>query len=161
MQYTPAHHTEPAPSPGIASVLTRRRKLIVLGVVLLAAFAYFGFTAFQTATSFYLTVDELVESDVGPGQSVQVKGRLVDGSFSRDSANSTLATFFLEENGVQLSATYDGVLPDLFFNPHSEIVLGGTYEPDGGFTANRVYVKCPSKYQSLEVENPYDDLTSA
>ena len=137
-------------------MLTQRRKLVILGAVLLAAFAYFGFTAFQSATSFYLTVDELVAADVAPGQSVQVKGTLVEGSFERSGDGSTLATFQLEENGAQMLASYDGVLPDLFFNPHSEIVLGGVYEPGGGFVADRVYVKCPSKYQSLEVDNPYD-----
>ena len=53
------------------------------------------------------------------------------------------------------------MLPDLFFNPHSEIVLGGTYGDDGVFIADRVLIKCPSKYESLEVENPYDDVPSA
>ena len=154
MQYTPSHQS--GMTAGATSVLTQRRKLIILGVVLLAAFAYFGFTAFQAATSFYLTVDELVAADIAPGQSVQVKGRLVEGSFERSGDGGTLATFQLEENGAQIIASYDGVLPDLFFNPHSEIVLGGVYEPGGGFVADRVYVKCPSKYQSLEVDNPYD-----
>ena len=49
------------------------------------------------------------------------------------------------------------MLPDLFFNPHSEIVLEGTYEPGGVFMTDRVFVKCASKYQSLEGEAPYDD----
>lgn len=161
MQYTPTRHSAPAPAAGIASALTRRRKLLIAGAVLLAAFAYFGYTAFNAATSFYLTVDELVASDPGPAQQVQVKGRLVEGSFVRESTENTIAAFLLEENGVQLSATYDGVLPDLFFNPHSEIVLGGVYDPGGVFAADRVYVKCPSKYQSLETENPYGEAASA
>lgn len=157
MQYTPSHPNAKAGPAGIASTLTSRRKLILLAVVLLAAFAYFGFTAFQAATSYYLTVDELVAKDVAPGQSVQVKGSLVEGSFARDASGSTVATFLLEENGAQIPATYDGVLPDLFFNPHSEIVLGGALDSGGAFVADRVLVKCPSKYQSLDVENPYDD----
>ena len=87
---------------------------------------------------------------------MQVEGKLVDDSFAREGGTSTLAHFLLHENGAQVDATYDGVLPDLFFNPHSEIVLGGTYEEDGVFLADRIYVKCPSKYQSLDVVNPYD-----
>ena len=157
MQYTPTHHSAPAPSAGIASAPTPRRKLLIVGTVLLAAFAFFGYTAFNAATSYYLTVDELLARDPHPAQQVQVKGRLVEGSFVRESTEHTVATFLLEENGVRLPATYDGVLPDLFFNPHSEIVLGGVYEPGGVFTADRVYVKCPSKYQSLDTENPYDE----
>ena len=154
MRYTPA---EPPQSPGSASVLTRGRKLMVIAAIMLAAFGYFSYTAFQSAQSFYLTVDELVElGPSGAAQAVQVKGKLVDDSFVREGGTSTLARFLLHENGVQVDATYDGVLPDLFFNPHSEIVLGGTYEDGGLFVADRVYVKCPSKYQSLEVDNPYD-----
>ena len=151
MQYTPA---EPPQGPRSASVLTRGRKVMILAAIMLAAFGYFGYTAFESAQSFYLTVDELVE--LGPSgvtQSVQVKGKLVGDSFVREGGTSTLAHFLLEDNGAQVSATYDGVLPDLFFNPHTEIVLGGTYEDGGLFVADRVYVKCPSKYQSLEVEN--------
>ena len=57
MQYTPA---EPPRSPGSASVLTSGRKLAIAGAIMLAAFGYFSYTAFESAQSFYLTVDELV-----------------------------------------------------------------------------------------------------
>ncbi len=154
MRYTPA---EPPRSPRSASVLTSGRKLAIVAAIMLAAFGYFSYTAFESAQSFYLTVDELVElGPSGADQSVQVKGKLVEDSFAREGGTSTLAHFLLHENGAQVDATYDGVLPDLFFNPHSEIVLGGTYEDGGLFVADRVYVKCPSKYQSLEVDNLSD-----
>ena len=157
MQYTPAEQpATPIAAAGAPSFLTKQRKLIIVGIVLLAAFGYFGFTAFQAATSFYLTVDELVERGPVAGASVKVKGALVEGSFDRASTENTIATFQLHENGAQIDATYDGVLPDLFFNPHSEIVLEGTYEPGGVFMTDRVFVKCASKYQSLEGEAPYD-----
>ncbi|MEX2598117.1 MAG: cytochrome c maturation protein CcmE, partial [Dehalococcoidia bacterium] len=156
MQYTPAD--VPQEPSGAKSVLTGGRKLAIIGAILLAAFAYFGYTAFMSATAFYLTVDEFVERGPVVGESVQIKGQLVDGTFAREGGNSLAASFLLEENGAQVDAAYDGVLPDLFFNPHSEIVLGGTYTEEGVFLADRVYVKCPSKYQELEVENPYDDV---
>lgn len=157
MQYTPAEQpAAPIAATGAPSLLTKQRKLIVVGVVLLAAFGYFGFTAFQAATSFYLTVDELVAQGPAAGESVKVKGALVEDSFHRASTENTVATFRLHENGAQIDATYDGVLPDLFFNPHSEIVLEGTYEPGGVFMVDRVFVKCASKYQSLEGEAPYE-----
>ena len=150
MRYTPA---EPPRSPGSASVLTRGRKLMVLAAIVLAAFGYFSYTAFQSAQSFYLTVDELVElGPSGADQSVQVKGKLVEDSFAREGGTSTLAHFLLHENGAQVDATYDGVLPDLFFNPHSEVILEGSYGPGRVFQVDNVLVKCPSKYQSLEEE---------
>ena len=87
-------------------------------------------------------------------------GSLIRDSFTREAADGSgptiVAVFLLEDNGQQVQATFEGALPDLFFNPHSEIVLGGTYGEDGVFVADRVLVKCPSKYQSLEVELPPD-----
>ena len=56
------------------------------------------------------------------------------------------------ETGSRLHASYEGVLPDLFFNPHSEIILQGSYGPDRIFQTDDILVKCPSKYQSLEEE---------
>ena len=157
MQYTPAEQPPPSPpSGGVASILTRRRRLVILGVILLAAFGYFGFTAFQSSISFYVTVDELVARDGLDGASVRVKGALVEGSFVRESTDNTIAEFALHENGARIAARYDGALPDLFFNPHSEIVLEGVYEPGDVFVADRYWVKCPSKYQSLDVDNPYE-----
>ena len=133
-------------------------RLIIAGIVVAVAFGYFGFTAFQSATAYYLTVDEVVERGVTVDEALQVKGRLVFDSFSRTaedgSGPTTLATFILEENGEQMPAAFDGALPDLFFNPHSEIVLAGSFGSDGVFTADRVLVKCPSKYRALDVELP-------
>ena len=45
---------------------------------------------------------------------------------------------------VPLPATCNGVLPNLFFNPHSEIILQGHYGPDRVFQADTILVKCPS-----------------
>ena len=158
MQYTPAEQpATPIAATGAPSFLTKQRKLIIVGVVLLAAFGYFGFTVFQASTSFYLPVDELVERGPAAGESVRVVGALVEGSFDRASTENTIATFRLHANGAEIDATFDGVLPELFFNPHSEIVLEGTYEPGGVFMTDRVLVKCASKYQSLEGEAPYED----
>ncbi len=162
MQYTPAEQpTDPQESAGVAPVLTGRRKLVILGAIMLAAFGYFAFTAFQNATSYYLSVDEFVERGPVVGESVRIKGTLVPFTFEREAPRSTLARFHLEDGGSQIPATYDGVLPDLFFNPHSELVLGGSYQESGDFLVEQVQVKCPSKYQSLDVENPYDDIPQA
>jgi cytochrome c-type biogenesis protein CcmE len=152
MEYTPAQMPPPAASGEFVSALGKHRKLLIAGVVLAVAFGYFGFTAFSSATAYYMPVDEAVAlSNELTGQSFQVKGSLVPDSFQRQEGSIT-ARFAVQENGIQLQATYDGVLPDLFFNEHSEIVLHGQFGPSGAFMVDRVLVKCPSKYES------YDDL---
>ena len=123
-----------------------RVKLAVGAAVMVAALGYFAFMAFQSATVYYYTVGEI--QDRGPtatGETVRVSGKLVDGSFSRY-PDSTLARFALTDGGTALSATHDGVLPELFFNEHSEIILEGSYTPEGVFQSHNVIVKCPSKY---------------
>ena len=112
----------------------------------MSALAYLGFIAFQSATVYYYTVDELKE--IGPtpaGKMVRVSGKLLPDSFNRE-GNSIEANFSLFVGDEVMPAVHDGVLPDLFFNEHSEIILEGTYSPEGVFNSQNVIVKCPSKY---------------
>ena len=86
----------------------------------------------------------------------QGSGKLVEGSFHRE-GRSTLSRFELVDSDTevaaeQLTASYVGVVPDLFFNPHSEIILEGTYGQGRVFEANTILVKCPSKFRSLQDE---------
>ena len=130
----------------VGGLFSGKGKLIVGAAVLIAALGYFAFMAFQSATVYYYTVSELHE--VGPtpeNKLVRVNGKLIEPSFVRVDG-STLANFELTDGVRSMPATYDGVLPDLFFNVHSEIILEGSYGPDGVFTGRNVIVQCPSKY---------------
>ena len=83
------------------------------------------------------------------GKTVRVKGTLVPDSFVREDGG-TMATFALTAGDEVLPAVYNGVVPDLFFNEHSEIILQGGYSEGQTFHADTVSVLCPSKYQALE-----------
>ena len=163
MQYTPADPPSSVEeTTGIASILTSRVKFIVLGTVALIAFGYFAFNVFQGAVFRYVYVDELVaEAVVLQDEQLNVIGALVPFSFQRQGEGSLVATFQLEARGKQIDATIEGVLDDLFFNPHSEITLHGAIGSDGVFIADQYRIKCPSKYQSLDVENPYEPVPDA
>ena len=134
-----------------------RTRFVVLGLVVALSVGYMIYAAFPGNALYFLTVSEFMARDsVQDGRTVRVAGKLVDGSFLRQE-NSTLASFSLTDKeggpaGGQLAASYVGVLPDLFFNPHSEVILEGSYGPGQVFQVNNVLVKCPSKYQSLEQE---------
>ncbi|MYC06072.1 MAG: cytochrome c maturation protein CcmE [Chloroflexi bacterium] len=126
-------------------------KFIAAAIVLIGALGYLGFIAFQSATVYSYTVSELAEMGPTPdGKLVRVSGSLVEDSFVRQDG-STIAHFRLTDTDAQdgaliIAANYEGVLPDLFFNPHSEIILEGQYGTDGIFHSQNVLVKCPSKY---------------
>ena len=133
-----------------SGLFSGRVKLAVGAAVVVAALGYFAFMAFQSATVYYYTVGEIQDRGAtAAGETVRVSGKLVDGSFSRDT-DSTLARFALTDGATALSATHDGVLPELFFNEHSEIILEGSYTPEGVFQSHNVIVKCPSKYAAEE-----------
>ena len=136
--------------PGL---LSGQRKLFIAIAMLAMAVGYFAFTAFQGAAVFYLTVDELLAGDSEVGETVRVSGKLVADSFQRETTG-TVARFTLAGGGQTLPAAYDGVLPDLFFNEHSDIVLEGYHDSEGVFQSRMVIVKCPSKYQALTEEQP-------
>ena len=131
-------------------------RFAVLGVVVALALSYMVYAAF--ANDLYsLSVTEFTnKEDAQDGRLVRVWGKLVEGSFERQGSTTT-SNFLLgdDESGAQLAATYVGVLPDLFFNPHSEIILEGSYGPERVFQTNNILVKCPSKYEGLEDESQY------
>jgi len=138
----------------------QRIRLIILAVVVALAVAYMVYAAFPGNALYFLTVNEfLSKQEYQDGRLLRVSGKLVEGSFQRQD-HSTTANFQLVDKqgggpeGAYLAATHEGVLPDLFFNPHSEIILQGTYAPEGVFKAETILVKCPSKYRSLEEEVP-------
>lgn len=150
MQIPPLAPLPPEFSDPPEGFLSSKRKLITAIAILVIALGYFGYTAFQGATVFYLTVGELQDGKAKPGEIIRVNGKLVPNSFQRDS-EGTIAKFTLTDGDglLELPAVHDGVVPDLFFNEHSEIVLQGLYDQNGIFQSQLVVVKCPSKYESL------------
>ncbi len=143
----PLPQTEPS---GDSAISSHRVKFLIAFVVLVGALGYFAFQAFSGATVYYYTVGEM--NDMGPspdGKIVRVSGKLDPASFHR-AEGSTLSEFRLTDGSEALMAAHEGVLPDLFFNEHSEIILEGSYHPDGVFVSENVIVKCPSKYVALE-----------
>ena len=131
-------------------VIANKGKIFISFLILSVGLGYLAFMAFQSATVYYYTVGELQDqSPTSYGKLVRVSGKLVPQSFHRDE-NSTLAHFSLTDGSASLVAAHDGILPDLFFNEHSEIILEGSSSPNGIFDSQNIIVKCPSKYVAAE-----------
>ena len=126
-------------------------KIIIISAVFALAFSYFAFMALTSATMYYYTVSELQTLDPSSNQDViRVSGKLIPSSYNRE-VTSTISEFTITDGTNLLKTQHDGILPDLFFNKHSEIILQGTLTKEKTFITNNVTVKCPSKYIS---ENP-------
>ena len=134
---------------------SNRTRFVIILLVVGLALGYMVYAAFPGNALYFMSVNEFMEKEEAQdGRIVRVSDKLVDGSFRRE-ANSTNTSFRLIDEDSDLAAknllaSYVGVLPDLFFNPHSEIILQGSYGPGQIFQADTIFVKCPSKYQSLE-----------
>lgn len=141
----------------VATGGNNRTRLVILLLVVGLALGYMVYAAFPGNALYFMSVNEFMEKEEAQdGRIVRVSGKLVDGSFNR-AENSINTSFRLIDEGTGLGgenllASYVGVLPDLFFNPHSEIILQGSYGPGQVFEADTILVKCPSKYRSLEDE---------
>ncbi len=137
---------------GPRGFLGGKGRFVLIGVVLVLALAYLVYAAFPGNKLYYYTVEEsLADSSNLDGKSIRVVGTLVPESYQRVKGSSELlANFTITDQVRDLDATYNGVLPDLFFNPHSEIVLEGSFTGDGRFHTDNIIVKCPTKYQARD-----------
>ena len=140
--------------PDNQGLLTANRgKFLIAAIVLISSLVYFAFMAFQSATVYYYTVGEInTQASTPEGRMVRVSGKLVPDSFHR-SVGSTVAHFSLTDGENTMNAMHNGVLPDLFFNEHSEIILEGVQQSGKEFDSQNVIVKCPSKYVALSEED--------
>ena len=135
---------------------SHRTRFIILGVVVALAVGYMAYAAFPANALYFLTVSEFLSGkEYQDGRVLRVSGKLVEDTFLRQEG-STVSQFQLADKDghseARLAASYVGVMPDLFFNPHSEIILEGRYGPEHVFETDSILVKCPSKYRDLEEE---------
>tara|TARA_B100001029_G_scaffold175467_1_gene176955 strand:+ start:527 stop:934 length:408 start_codon:yes stop_codon:yes gene_type:complete len=123
-------------------------KLSISLFVLTLAIVYLGVMTIQNSKTYYLTIDEIQNTNPESLNSFRVAGKLILDSYNREK-DSTMSTFNITDDGKILQASYTGVLPDMFFSSKSEqIILEGKLVGNGElFEAENVIVKCPSKYE--------------
>ena len=126
------------------------KKAYWAGAALILGFLALGLTTFSSSMTPYVKFDEAEKSV----RVVQVMGGLEKGSSRYDAASKTL--FFnlvdLETKRI-LPVAYRDVKPANFEDAVS-IVAIGRYQKDT-FNAEKLLVKCPSKYQGQEMEKHY------
>ena len=81
-----------------------------------------------------------------PGKYVQIIGkRARDSEVIHDASGFTFT--LTDENGNRLTAFHNGVKPQNFEHTEQVVVLGKYSSEKNIFEADKVLVKCPSKYQ--------------
>jgi cytochrome c-type biogenesis protein CcmE len=133
--------------------MKRRTLWTVLGVGAIVGFVAFGAGAFKSNLTPYVSFDKARATS----SAVQVAGKLVEHSDKFDEATSRLLFTLTDERGQHLQVAYKGMKPGNF-NEATQVVAIGRYR-DGVLEAEKLLVKCPSKYQGVE-EKEYTSRSS-
>jgi cytochrome c-type biogenesis protein CcmE len=120
-----------------------------VAAVFALVFITLGVTAFQKTLTPYLSFDEARKAK----GAVQIMGSLDKTSDRYDTTRQELRFDLLDPSGHRMPVTYRGIKPGNFKDAIS-IVAIGPYR-DGRIEAEKLLVKCPSKYQGAEVEKAY------
>jgi cytochrome c-type biogenesis protein CcmE len=120
-----------------------------IAAALTLAFVGFGLTAFQKTLTPYLTFDEARKSR----GVVQVMGGLDKQSDRYDTGKQELSFDLVDPEGRRMPVVYRGIRPGNFRDAISIVAIGRYRE--GRIDAEKLLVKCPSKYQGAEVEKAY------
>jgi cytochrome c-type biogenesis protein CcmE len=120
-----------------------------MAAALALGFVGLGVTAFQKTLTPYVTFEEARHAR----RAVQVMGALDKQSDRYDTAKQELSFELLDEKGGRIPVVYRGVKPGNFKDAISIVAIGPYRE--GRIEAEKLLVKCPSKYQGAEVEKSY------
>jgi cytochrome c-type biogenesis protein CcmE len=132
--------------------MNQNRRLYLLGALLLVAFAGFSLTSFRDALTPYVTYQEARDAN----RVVQVAGALQKGSSTFETADSAmLFTLRDPKSRDTVRVRYHGLRPANFEDAISIVAIGRYDASSRVFQANKLLVKCPSKYQGAEVEKTY------
>ena len=121
---------------------------ILLVVMLVGFVAYAGLNLAESVTP-YVSIAEARSSTSG----VQVKG-LLDKNFSPVQTCDEFTFSLLDENtGETMRVKFDGIKPDQFDEAYHIVAVGKFNSSDESFHAQKLLIKCPSKYEGQRPQN--------
>ena len=120
------------------------------GAVILVGFLALGLSTFTKSMTPYVSFDEAKKA----GRTVQVMGALEKGTSHFDTAAKVLNFHLVDpKTNEVIPVAYSDTKPANFEDAISIVAIG---KYDGKtFVAEKLLVKCPSKYQGEEVEKQY------
>lgn len=128
-----------------------KKRLLIGGGIILIAVIYLLYLSFGSSVSYYVTVSEFYDRiDELDDTNIRLAGNVADGSIGWDAGELEL-TFTLTEGGRDMPVVYHGAQPS-GFKGGSTVLAEGKYRSDGIFQASQLILKCPSKYESIDIE---------
>lgn len=121
-------------------------KILIGVVVIVAAISFLIFSGFKDNASYYLTVAELqAKEDLTPEDGVRIHGYVDPATILWD-ADAIELYFEMHDEGDTVIIYYKGVKPDQLADAQ-QVLAEGHLRADGVFEANKIMLKCPSKYE--------------
>ena len=120
-----------------------RLPLVLAGIVVVAAFGGLSYTMFTRSVVYYRTPTEVVRA---PGVHVRLSGTVVDGSIRTDITAGTVA-FDVTDGRTMVPVMFHGAAPGAL-RSGGNAVAEGALGDDGTFLAERLFARCPSKFQT-------------
>ena len=84
------------------------------------------------------------------GSNVQVMGEILESGATYDTGTGSFIFYIANETGDRMKVVYSGTKPGNF-DQATSVVCIGRYK-DNAFHADKLLVKCPSKYQDLPAD---------
>jgi len=119
-----------------------KKSYVLFGLI--ALFVLYAGWAFADSITPYV---DIAEARSAHG-SVQVKGLLDPDAPAPAQKGKNFVFGLVDESGEKMEVHYHGTEPDQFRSAH-HIVAVGSYK-DGAFEADRLLIKCPSKYEKIK-----------
>lgn len=113
----------------------------MMGWLIVLVFVAFSLTAFQSSLTPYVS---FAQAKKMPG-TVQVRGVIAADKIAVLESGKTLQFLLRDEAGEEVPVVYQGSKPE-GLEQASSIVAIGKYR-SGRFVAEKLLIKCPSKYQ--------------
>ena len=131
------------------------KKPHILAIVVIAA-AIVIITATAGCASTYVNFNQAYEmAETGNNKSIHVVGQLKKDDnghvigLQNSADNLSFSFIMVDENGKEQNVFYNEPMPPDFIRSENVVVIGG-YQGDH-FVANKILLKCPSKYQEQKV----------
>ena len=124
-----------------------KHKGALLGLAIIVAALGFSATAFKSSLVNYIAIPEAIKAT---DTTVQVMGAPVEGTMAYDDVAHALRFQLRDDHNATLPVVYHGPKPedmDTASAKGTKIAVQGTYDPaQRQFVADKLLVKCPSKY---------------
>ena len=126
----------------------QRRRLEVVGVVIVAAIGFLVFKGLTSAIVFFKTANEAVAQRASLGNSTfQLEGMVMPGTVHTiRNGSATTVAFVVESGGVKVGVTNTGSPPQLFQPGIPVIVVGHFVGNSDRFASDQILVKHSNSY---------------